>query len=642
MTRGVLSTVTTLTPGSADDQATKDDMVQKSDDLLRRSEAVQYPSVPEHFRTHAQSQRGRSSPKDSPASALERSPMFLPQTYGDSDSVRRLLCGHNWETGATNYTRVLQFELFYWKESRNWIRLVLRAEISVQSSFWNLESIKYHGLAPKAQASYVFPTSLASALETILEKDSNVGQDSHISVFLGHKNHATEHLPLSLAHKVTRSSSSVRTHLRGLTSEIHHLNLACRRYSDKQLHRLPLNPNQPSDLFLANIEGRWVLESRFGSDQSQIEANMYILKVLHKMQNTRGIGPLVGVVQDVDERVLNSFLCELPLKGRLCHILGEAISSGQSISWLRREAWCRQIVQTVAEMHKNDFVVGYLAEEPCPGVAIDVDDHAVLYGRFRQIFMYHSDTVGAFPPECRQTATEGSQINATFYTDIYQLGLLLWKIANNFNVELRPKACKIANCSNSGSSICTQIHADPVELLRLDPEIPQYLTNIIKACRAEAALDRVPACELLRMFPALGQSRTGLPQGAIGTIPAQVGLFQTLPIRGGTHETSTLAPQILLHPMPAQPNSFYITDLEECRDKYGKLVVCDRCRQKTTKHWFQCNDCPSRNVDLCLECFQKGLHCYQSDHRLREHRIASEETRLYSSPDEHGKRVVIV
>ena len=649
MTRGVLSTVNTLSVGSTYDQATQHDMAQEPGDLVNRNDVRQESGLLEHSRTHAPNQRTRSLLKVSPASALERSPSFLPQTYGDSDSMRSLFCGHNWETGTTNYTRSLQFELFYWKERRNWIRLILRAEISVQSNFWNLISIKYHGLAPKAQASYVFPTSLASALETILETEPNVEQDSQISAFLGHNSHAPGRLPLSLAHKVSQPSSSVRMYLRGLTSEIHHLDLECRRYSDKQVSRVPLNPHQPSDLFVANIEGRWLLESRFGSEQSQIDANMYILKVLHKMKTTPGINPLIGVVQDVDESILNSFFCELPLKGRLCHVLGEANASGQPIPWKRREEWCKQIVQAVAALHSNDFVIGYLAEEPCPGVAIDADDHAVFYGRFRQTFMYHSDLIGAFPPECRPSATEGTQTKATFYTDIYQLGLLLWRIATSFDVELRPGPCKLANCSNLGSPVCTRIHADPVELPRLDPEIPQYLSKIINACRTEAALDRKPACELVKMFPSLGrttplaphvpQGGMGTNQGAMGTNADHLGLFRALPTRGVPDETSTFAPQIPLHQIPNQSNSSHITELEDCRDKYGKLVICDRCRQKTTKLYYQCNDCPSRNVDLCPDCVNcKGLHCYRSDHRLLECRLGSEETRLYSSPDENGKR----
>ena len=359
------------------------------------------------------------------------------------------------------------------------------------------------------------------------------------------------------------------------------------------------------------------------------------------MKTTPGINPLIGVVQDVDESILNSFLCELPLKGRLCHVLGEANASGQPVSWKRREDWCRQIVQAVAALHSNDFVIGYLAEEPCPGVAIDATDHAVFYGRFRQIFMYHSDLTGAFPPECRQSAIEGTQIKATFYTDIYQLGLLLWRIATSFDVELRPESCKIADCSNLGNPICTQIHADPVELPRLNPEIPQYFSKIIEACRAEVALDRRPACELMKMFPSVVRHTDCLPQEGVGTNPAHLGFFEGLSTRSGTITTSTFDQQSPKHVEPAQSNSYHIAELEECRDKYGKLAVCDRCRRKTTKHYFRCNDCPSRNVTLCPECINDGIHCYRSDHRLLECRLAAEEPRLYSNPDDYGKREII-
>ena len=145
----------------------------------------------------------------------------------------------------------------------------------------------------------------------------------------------------------------------------------------------------------------------------------------------------------------------------------------QTISWERREAWCKQIVQGVAEMHSRNFVAGYFGEKPCAGVAVDADDNAVLYGRFRTTFTYTSDPLGIPPPEYCESAISGDSFEALFHTDIYQLGLLLWRIAANANAVLRSRFCKIAGCPKTADSVCTEPHADPVRLPSPGEDVPQ-------------------------------------------------------------------------------------------------------------------------------------------------------------------------
>jgi hypothetical protein len=276
---------------------------------------------------------------------------------------------------------------------------------------------------------------------------------------------------------------------------IHHYN--CPRYSERELIQRPGQRHRPNGRFIAYLQSRWVLECRFGSNKSRIDTDLYVLRVLHCLRGAPSMNPFVGVVFDEGGGIINAYLCELLATGKICNVIVNAKRSGAPISWERRERWCRQIVQGVAEMNLKSFVVGFLAATPDCAVAVDADDNAVLYNLFRTTFEYESTRGGVLSPEYRQSALVEGYIAATPSTDMYQLGLLIWRISKNTFTSFRSQFCKFAGCTTKAETVCCEPHADLVQLPAPGEDTPQYLKEIITACRRENPDERPAAWELL-------------------------------------------------------------------------------------------------------------------------------------------------
>lgn len=142
--------------------------------------------------------------------------------------------------------------------------------------------------------------------------------------------------------RFTNPPFQTKDYLQNITSQIYHWN--CPRYYEKHLTQQPLYKSGPTNHFVALLESRWVLEYRFGSDKTQIDANFYMLEVSHRLNGRSGINPFIGVVLDDDTHIITAFLCEMPAKGKLSHILKNRGNSDELVTWKRRVKWCRQIV----------------------------------------------------------------------------------------------------------------------------------------------------------------------------------------------------------------------------------------------------------------------------------------------------------
>ena len=535
-----------------------------------------------------------------PAGLLERSSNFRPETCTTRTGWSTLLHSYSREIASFEYTRILQFGFSYYKRPGEWIRFTLRITASIESKYWRFERKKTIGL--NDTYSHEFPSSLMSKLASYLTDCEDLEQGSQLTVYLGKDLPEPDkgRDPMVLAIQRGRPPSQVNQYLQTITSMIYHWS-DCPRYSDKALVQRPMSRHRPTNSFFAFLDERWVLASRFGCDESHIDRDRYILRALHQLRRAPGITPFLGVIFDHDSGVVTAYLCELPAKGRLSRIMADAIQSGQPITWARRERWCRQIVQGVAEMHDNDFVVGYLGEQPDAGIGIDANDNAVFFGRFQQTFWYERYGSGRLPPEYKDVKCPTEEMVATPEADIYQMGSLLWGLAVNKNGVHQTDFCKRAGCASKAGTVCSEPHADPVQLPSLGEHIPQYLNDVIAGCRHAQPRSRLPARKLYEMFPT----------------PAEVPESQ-----------DAVEERLLRRP-------------EECTDKYDLLVVCNLCDGKATHHYFNCDVCESSNYDLCQPCFSKGLHCLNTDHQLREHSDFHDEERYHSSVKENGQRELI-
>lgn len=85
-------------------------------------------------------------------------------------------------------------------------------------------------------------------------------------------------------------------------------------------------------------------------------------------------------------------------------------------------------------------------------------------------------------PECRRSIADGLLEAALPQIDIYQLGFILWMIiANKYSIR-NSVFCEIANCTTSGEELCTELHANLIQLPSPHEQIPQYLREVIAIC----------------------------------------------------------------------------------------------------------------------------------------------------------------
>jgi hypothetical protein len=195
---------------------------------------------------------------------------------------------------------------------------------------------------------------------------------------------------------------------------------------------------------------------------------------------------------------------------------------------------------------------------------------------------------------------EGS-ITAVPQSDLYQLGLLLWRIASE-NYSLRPIFYQAADCTTKSDMACTDPHTDQFQLPKIGEPVPGYLEKIIAACRNKNPNKRPPAWKLLEMFP---------PMTEVNINPKKAMITNDTP----QHSFSTSAEQSTVQDCLVRN---YFVSPEECYKKYYQAIECDICGRRTSEHFFHCSICESGDFDLCPQCFSQGVRCLDPDHFLRE------------------------
>lgn len=342
------------------------------------------------------------------------------------------------------------------------------------------------------------PTRINSYLQTFLDDSQNLKEDAHLSIYLGKQSDFnTDDVASKWPVQFSKPPCDMRLYLQEITKMIYHW--GCPRISERDLSApQPLLKSGPDYRFVTFLHPRWVFYRRLGSNKTEMDSFRYNLLVLQCLKNTPGINQFLGVVLD-DRNLINGFLCELPAKGSLLAVITRAFESGQPVAWERREKWCRQIVQAVAEVHSKGFVIGCLSNIPDCGFALDADDDVVLWKDFQMTFIAGDRTI-TVPPEYRRLTTISAPMKTLPQTDIYHLGLLLWQIATNTH--------PFSHLTDAGGAHI-ELRGDLIQLPSPGEHAPQYLKEAIAACCAENPDRRLPAWKLLEKFPSMGKVNSG-------------------------------------------------------------------------------------------------------------------------------------
>ena len=226
---------------------------------------------------------------------------------------------------------------------------------------------------------------------------------------------------------------------------------------------------------------------------------LYNIKVLHCMAMTRvtGIARLVNIVLDDSGQHLRGYLLEHEkFRFRL-----DRVTENLLLPWKTCERWAKQLVERVYQLHRRGFVVGTLSNIP---ILIDALDEAYLL-HFRQKYYVGFTFCSGTPPEYRHlrraSLTTSGDLDRTPKSDIFQLGMVLWLLAENSPWTSNSAACIRERCTQRSYPCSDQSHIDPIALPPLDQSIPVYYRGMVNACRAECPHDRPAARRLLQSFP---------------------------------------------------------------------------------------------------------------------------------------------
>ncbi|OTA87407.1 hypothetical protein M434DRAFT_138741 [Hypoxylon sp. CO27-5] len=376
-------------------------------------------------------------------------------------------------------------------------------------------------------------------------------------------------------------------------------------YSETDVIPFPLPQNTSNVSFISFWKSRWVLDNRFESLPEQIDSKLYELQVLHSLRGMPRINPLIGAVLNQSSGIVKGFLSKLPAKRQLLATI-KRVSESKLIEWKRCEKWCKQLVQGVAEVHGKGFSVGILGDEIKDGVGIDEHDNVVLY-RFRSTFYYGNPRKDSLPPEYRHSASTEGLLPALPQTDIYQLGLLLWRMMGQ---EYSHPGTDLGEAIGRTMKVNVAAYSDPDELPPTGNHMPRYLRNVISACHNQDPRQRPPAWRLFEMFPSQAED-TLESSGLDRSEDSSTGWFQR------------------------EPTTIPVDELRQRRND------CDVCHCMTSDHYFHCNICLGGDFDICPGCLSLGKHCMDNKHYLHEFLAKRSAGRYHSSLKPSGQRNIV-
>ena len=505
----------------------------------------------------------------SPGGCFERSPSFYPEQYTVDGLFSNPLFVFSMKPSEEDYRKQNYF-LVYAETPRRWRRITISATfhgVQKQSAILATRDLD------NAEAGYkMLPRIVRNQFDTLIPRLELYESITNIS-FSFEQNQSGQIVSISTGTKISEDLAEVR--MSGEDQILYDLeDLGCAQFLESEII---VQSRMLSSYFIVRVESRTCIERKApfvnAGEQGENGFRNYFddLKLLKSMRGCNGVAEFIGIVLDDTRSHLRSYLLEYPILGNVMKILIGAQLKSETLPWDIRESWARQIIQTVSEIHSRGSLVGGLLwmEE----IGIRANGTVVLTG-LRTYPRHFENRSGKMAPELRDIShingrTLGKMV--TFRTEIFQLGLILWKLAEHKD-NTAGCFCSKAACTNHPRYLCDADHANPVELPTCNPDIPSYFGDIINQCRLPDPKMRPTACELAEI----------------------------LPYREA--DQSATAKSIDL--------------LKRYACAHTLTIYCSECGSRNMNVHYHCDICTEKDIDLCQVCFAQGFHCSDQQHRL--------------------------
>jgi serine/threonine protein kinase len=293
------------------------------------------------------------------------------------------------------------------------------------------------------------------------------------------------------------------------------------------------------------------------------------LKLLNSVQDCHGIPRLIGVVFDDAHIRLKGYLHEAPMIRELIRVFYVANSRSETIPWSIRVLWSKQIAQAMAEIHKKGLTIGVLSRN---NIGLRADGSPVLtHLTASRRYLHHEKE--SLPPELQSPHGNAPQQSFNDRTDIFQLGLLLWLLAEHKG-NTDGVRCSRYVCTNIPRYQCTADHANPANLPPCLGSVPSYFSDIITQCRSPNPNARPTARRIAEILSSQCEFE-GFPRDSLKVLKTY-----NDNIRFGAH--------------------------------------CMECGVPALYRHFHCYACDFGDFDLCPDCVDMGIHCRVLEHQLVE------------------------
>lgn len=506
----------------------------------------------------------------SPDYIFEATSTFFPEQYtteslfNEPTAVIAMV-----ELGNTKNSRLHKYYLIHAETPRRWQRVTVLAEIncnSEHSAFSRLSAPDFLEHSCKT-----LPAEFQSQLEKVFHSRKLLETITRVSIRVTEDDRGQ----CSFDDSVVLFSEDVEES--EMCNEVDQLqdieDLGCAQYLESEII---VRSRISSSAYIVLVESQSCIERKLPSagaglpGQNGIEEYFDDLRLLYSLRGCACIVRFIGVVLDDNRQHLKGYLYESPTLGTVQQILETAEAKAERIPWAVRETWAKQIVTAISEVHSRGFVMGVLQLD---SIGIRADGSAVLTA-LKASGRHLPNRRGYVPPELRlQSGDAPSPKKMTFRTDIFQLGFILWLLAEHKSTVCG-YYCIRNGCTTIPRYSCTTDHTNPIGLPSCLKGIPAYFNDIINGCRASDPKARLPARDLLALFPK-GADKTSIPA-----------------------EMAKLGAK------------YPITDCVRFS------VNCDECGALTTDVHYHCNICNLADFDLCHSCVAQGIHCFEPEHHL--------------------------
>lgn len=503
--------------------------------------------------------------------SVETSSTFYPEQYVvEGPSFERILVFSMVNFSRTTTARVDIYCLLFAKDARHWSRVTVIA--TVPQALTEVDSSHI------TNANLILPGQIQPQLEAVMDRADALYSTTRIQILVKPSSEGGFVFDESSCEIFddTAEESTLEILHSGYLEEVR-----CRGLPEYLESEIIVLTKVRSFEHLVLVESQQCIEKKLpftGSSRGEeIDEFFADMKLLLLAQGCPRVLRFKGVVLNDDRTRICSYLIEHHRHLRLTQIMDLARVEKQLIPWDRREKWIRQIITTIAEIHKRGSFVGGLLSKL---ILLDLSDNIIVHS-FKSKGGHLRNERGLLAPEFRQRCSPGTTASGqalTIQADIFSLGRIIYDMARPNSVVWHD-FCSNSGCKTFPRYRCAAEHTNPVHLPPCtDADIPEYIDTIISSCRQEIPIQRKSASTLLRML----LPHSGQPPDS-----------RHRPLCPPFEYSSSLIDRI------QRPSTY-----------------CSECMEPQTDRYYHCNACDQGDFDLCLDCVAKGVHCFDNAHIL--------------------------